>query len=112
MKKEDKLLQMFGKMIENAIENPELAPDKVVIISLSVEERNRILTPERIRLIRVIRNKKPKNVKGLASLVDRRVDAVSRDLRILNNYGFLEFLRNGKEKTPRIEKEILMIPLY
>ena len=106
-----KTLDLFGKMVEEFMKNPDLAPDKLVIISLSEEEKNRVLTPERIRLIRTIKNENPKNVKELAKLVNRRVDAVSRDLKILSFYGFLELLQVGKQKMPRIKKDILMIPL-
>lgn len=110
-KKHDKVIELFGNLIENAIKHPELTPDRVVIISLSEEEKNRILTPERLKLIRTIKKHNPKSVGKLAKLVDRRVDAVSRDLKILQNYGFLELLQIGKVKRPKIEKDILIIPL-
>jgi len=102
---------MFGKMVEEAIKNPESVPDKLVVISLSEEEKNRVLTPEKLRLIRIIKNGNPKNVKELAKLANRRVDAVSRDLKVLSFYGFLELVQIGKQKMPRIKKDILMIPL-
>jgi len=109
--KHKKIMKMFGKMVEEAIKNPESMPDKLVVISLSEEEKSRVLTHERIRLIRTIKNENPKNVKSLAKLVNRRVDAVSRDLKVLSFYGFLELLQVGKQKMPRIKKDILMIPL-
>lgn len=104
-----KIIKMFGKMVEEAIRNPESAPDKLVVISLTEEEKNRIITPERLRLIRIIKEKKPRSVSELAKLVGRRVDAVSRDLRILEFYDFLELLQSGKQKIPKMEKEALLI---
>jgi len=109
--KNKKMMKMFGKMVEEAIKNPESAPDKLVVISLSEEKKNRVLTPEKLRLIRIIKNGNPKNVKALAKLANRRVDAVSRDLKVLSFYGFLELLQVGKQKMPRIKKDVLMIPL-
>lgn len=107
----EKTLKLFGKMVEEAIKHPEIAPDKLVIISLSDEEKNRVLTPERLKLIRTIRNKEPKSVNELARLVGRRLDAVSRDLKILQFYGFLEFIRTGKKKIPKMEKDFILIPV-
>jgi predicted transcriptional regulator len=109
--KNKKIMEMFGKMVEEAIKNPESAPDKLVVISLSEEEKNRVLTPEKLRLIRIIKSGNPKNVKALAKLANRRVDAVSRDLKVLSFYGFLELLQVGKQKMPKIKKDVLMIPL-
>jgi len=107
----EKAIKMFGKMVEEAIKNPESAPDKVIVISLTDEEKNRILTPERLKLMRIIKEKKPKSVNELAKLVDRRMDAVSRDLKILKFYGFLELIQSGKQKIPKMKKETLLISL-
>lgn len=106
-----KIMKMFGKMVEDAIKNPESAPDKVIMISLTEEEKNRILTPERLRLIRTIKSKNPKSVSELAKSVGRRTDAVSRDLKTLEFYGFLELIQSGKQKIPKIEKEVLLMSL-
>ncbi len=107
----EKAIDVFGKMVEEFIKYPDLAPDRLVVISLSDEEKNRVLTPERLKLIRIIKNKKPEGVSELAKLVDRRMDAVSRDLKILKFYGFLDFVKTGKKKIPKIEKDVLIIPL-
>jgi len=107
----EKAIKMFGKMVEEAIKHPELAPERVIVISLTEEEKENILTPKRLELIRTIKKQKPKSVKELAEIVGRRVDAVSRDLKILENYGFLELLQVGKQKQPLIEKDALLIPL-
>lgn len=106
-----KELEKFGEMIEKAINYPDLTPDKLVIISLTEEGHRSILTPERIKLLLTIKHKRPKNVGELAEMVGRRKDAVSRDLNILKNYGFLELIQHGKEKRPIVEKEAIMMSL-
>lgn len=107
----DKTTQMFRRMIDFALENPELAPSRVLVISLSKKSLEKILTPSRIELVRTIKEKKPKSVGSLAKLTRRPIESVSRDLRILENYGLLTFSRAGRGKIPEIEKDVLMIPL-
>ncbi len=107
----DKTTQMFSRMIDFALEKPELAPSRVLIISLSKKSLEKILTPGRMDLVRTIKEKKPKSVGALAKLTKRPVESVSRDLKILENYGLLTFTRSGKRKIPTIEKDVLMIPL-
>lgn len=106
-----KELENFGKMVEKAIKYPDLTPDNLIIISLTEEEHKSILTSERIKLLLTIKHKKPKTVGELAEMIHRRKDAVSRDLSILKNYGFLELIQQGKNKKPVVKKEAIMIPL-
>lgn len=35
----EKAIKMFGKMVEEAIKNPESAPDKLVMISMTEKDR-------------------------------------------------------------------------
>ena len=102
---------MMRRMIDFALEKPELAPSRVLVISLGKKSLEKILTPSRMDLIRVVREKKPKSVGELAKLLNRPVESVSRDLRILENYGILTLVQMGKVKKPEIEKDVLMIPL-
>ncbi|MBI2543524.1 MAG: helix-turn-helix domain-containing protein [Candidatus Aenigmarchaeota archaeon] len=103
--------RMVSRMIDFALEKPEVAPSRVLVINLSKTALEKVLTPSRIDLIREIRERKPKSVSELAELVKRSVEAVSRDLNILENYGLLTLVKAGKIKKPEIEKDILMIPL-
>lgn len=106
-----KLDRMVNRMIDFALEKPELAPSRVLIINLSKKSLEKILTPCRMGLIRTIIGKKPKSVGALAKIVNRPVESVSRDLKILENYGLLAFVQSGRQKVPEIEKDVLMIPL-
>lgn len=107
----DKTDRMVSRMIDFALEKPELAPSRVLVINLSKTTLEKVLTPSRIDLIRKIREKKPKSIGELAGLVKRPVESVSRDVGILENYGLLALVKMGKLKKPEIEKDILMIPL-
>ncbi len=107
----DKVDSMVSRMIDFALEKPELSPSKILVISLSKKTSDKVFTPGRMDLVRTIKNDKPKSVSNLAKLVKRPIEAVSRDLRILENYGILEFVRSGKTKKPKIDKEMILIPL-
>ncbi|HLC77164.1 MAG TPA: hypothetical protein VJH04_03080 [archaeon] len=107
----NKIDKMVSRMIDFALENPELSPSKVLVINLGKNTLEKVLTPSRMNLIRTIRESNPKSVSNLARLVKRPIEAVSRDLSILENYGIMEFVRNGKTKKPKIENDMILIPL-
>jgi predicted transcriptional regulator len=103
--------KMVSRMIDFALEKPEIAPNRVLVINMSKQSLEKILTPSRMDLVRVIKEKKPESVGGLSKLVNRPLESVSRDLKILENYGLLSLTQVGKQKKPKIEKDILMVPL-
>ena len=107
----DRIDKMVSRMIDFALEKPEIAPSRILIISLSKKSLEKVLTPSRMNLVRAIRERKPKSVGELAKSVKRPLESVSRDLRILENYGLLSLTKFGKIKKPEIEKDVLMIPL-
>jgi predicted transcriptional regulator len=107
----DKIDSMMNKMIEALIKNPESAPKRVLVVSMSKKSLEKILTPARMEIIRTISGKKPSSVGELVKMVKRPKESVSRDLRTLENYGLLSFAQVGRVKTPRIDKDFLMIPL-
>jgi len=107
----DRIDRMVSRMIDFALEKPELAPSRMLIISLSKQSLEKVLTPSRMNLVRTIGEKKPKSVGELAKLVKRPIESVSRDLKILENYGVLSLVQVGRIKRPEIEKDVLMIPL-
>lgn len=107
----DKVTRLFSRMMDYALEKPEYAPNSMLIISLSKGGIGKVFTHARIELLNVIRRKKPKTVGELVRALNRPKESVSRDLRILSNYGFISFKKEGKRKTPKIEKEIVAMPL-
>lgn len=104
-------VKLFGKLLDFAVENPEVSPDKLIIMDLKKETFNKLFTPSRIDIIYAIKEIKPETVNELAKYLKRPLESVSRDLRILESYGILEFVRSGKTKKPKIEKEMILIPL-
>lgn len=107
----DKIDRMISRMIDYALERPEDAPSSVLVIDLSKGGVEKILTPARMELLSTIKEEKPKTVGELVRLLKRPKESVSRDLRILSNYGLLSFAKTGRQKAPKIDKEIVAVPL-
>lgn len=103
--------KMISKMLDYSLEHPEQAPSRVLVISMSKGALEKIVTPARMDLIRAISKKKPNSVGELVKIVKRPKESVSRDLRILENYGLLSLIHIGKTRRPKIDKDVLMIPL-
>ena len=90
---------------------PGKYPDNGLLLSLSDEEITRIFTKERLKLVRLIQDKKPKNATGLSELAERRLSAVIRDLKLLEQFHIVELQKKGKNIVPTVKKEILILPL-
>jgi predicted transcriptional regulator len=110
-KTKNKSIKIFKEMVELAIKYPEITPDKLVVISGTKENIEKILTGYRMNLIHMIKNSNPKTIGALSKMTGRPIESVSRDLRILNSYDIVKFEKHGREKKPIIEKDAIIIPL-
>lgn len=66
------------------------------LVFRNVEDLRKFLTPERIRILRLIRHERPKSVYALAKLAGRDRKSVTTDLSVLERMGLVEV-----EKTDR-----------
>lgn len=97
--------------IRESVRHPEKAPDNVLLLPLSKEELTQLFTKRRIELIEAIKNRGPSTMSGLAKLLKRGLPAIERDLKILEGLGLVRLEKKGREVTPVIEKEVLVLPL-
>ncbi|HLD58042.1 MAG TPA: hypothetical protein VI977_00160 [archaeon] len=91
--------------------DPGKYPDTGLLLSLSDDEITQIFTKERLKLIRLIQGKKPKNATKLSELAERQLSAVIRDLELLEQFQIVELQKKGKNLVPTVKKEILILPL-
>ncbi|HUB92604.1 MAG TPA: hypothetical protein VL945_01445 [Candidatus Saccharimonadales bacterium] len=105
----DKIDKMFIRMMDYALENQENTPKRVLVID--AVSLARALTPARAKLLQAIATYKPETVGALVALVKRPEEAVSRDMKILANYGMISFKYEGRQKMPMVEREIITMPL-
>jgi predicted transcriptional regulator len=69
----------------------------------SVEAARNLLTPERIRLLALIHERKPESIYQLAKMTNRDPKNVHEDIRLLERYGILKTrIRPGAQRTQRV----------
>ena len=107
----NKKFDMFIKFLERALDVPEIFPDEVIFLPLTDDEWKMIFTERRIELIKTITEKKPKSVNELAKLLKRHQEAISRDLKYLQNMGLIKIEQKGKNRFPMINKKLIVTPL-
>lgn len=73
--------------------------DKIVVESL--DELRKVLTKERIRLLHVIRTKKPKSVYDLSLMLERDRKAIITDIEILKRLGLVKIAKRRTMKRMR-----------
>lgn len=74
-----------------------------------------ILSNEKARLLHIIKAKKPNSIYELAKLLGRDFKAVRQDVKILEDFGFIELLasnKNGRERLkPVVDIDKLVISI-
>lgn len=67
----------------------------------TVEDMQKFLSPERIRLLRMVHERTPKSIYELAKLLGRDRKNVTEDIKMLEAVGLIErkAAKNGKEKV-------------
>ncbi len=101
------LNQLFERVRRGAIHEPE--PHK--IMARTAEDIGKILTCERLRMLKSIREKKPESISELARMLKRKESNVHNDLTFLEGIGLLE-IKEGKnriKKVPVVDYDALHI---
>ncbi len=101
------LNQLFERVKCGEINEPD--PHKIVV--RTAEDIGKILTRERLRLLKIIKEKKPDSISELARMLKRKESNVHNDLTFLEGIGLLE-LREGKNhvrKVPFVDYDALHI---
>ena len=107
----DDAVELFGHLLEGAMAHPDLAPDRLIVISLSQQNQHRILTKKRLELLRAMKTREIESISELAKAVGRSLESVSRDLRALQSAGLIEFRREGTTKRPILTKDLILMPI-
>jgi len=107
----DKIDRIMDRMIDYALERPKDAPSRILIVNFSKTGIDKILTPARAELLRIIIQKKPQTVGDLVKDSKRPKESVSRDLRALENYSLISSVKSGRKRRPKVEKDIIAMQL-
>ena len=77
---------------------------KTIIITPEVFAK--IFSPERIKLILRIKQKEQKNIYQLAKALNRKYEAVHRDIKLLEGFGIISVQEKDRERIPSVEEPI------
>lgn len=72
-------------------------------IMVKPETAQEVLTDERRRIIRALKERDYSSVRSLARELDRDKGAVSRDLGVLAGHDLVEFEEGGRGKAPQLK---------
>jgi len=92
----------LDKLFEDLRAGKPTGKRKSKIVARTPEDVSKILTNERIRLLQVIREKKPESISELARLLNRSQSNVSNDVKYLEGIGLLEL---EEKKDPVMHKK-------
>lgn len=96
---EEDLEQAFS-LARQLVEDPDAFPNEFVTFHLGDEIVLRILTEERLRLLRLLREEGPfESIADLARALDRDPSRVSRDLKWLSEARLVRLEKHGRSKT-------------
>lgn len=101
----DEMANEFKRAWKKADRGGPVPPAAETICFESAEEMQRFLSPERIRLIRAIHEKKPKSIIELAKLLGRDRKNVTEDVKMLESVGLIERKspKPGRSKKAKVE---------
>jgi len=82
----------------------------------NLEAMRKVLTEERLRILKVVKQRKPSSIYELAKALGRDVKNTFNDVQFLSEAGLIELkkTKNGREKTTPIvsyDKILLEIPV-
>lgn len=71
-----------------------------VILSFpTYQELGKVITGNRLELLKVVRESKPKSIQSLAKLLKRDVKNVFQDVKILSEFGLIELEEKGARRS-------------
>ena len=104
----EEVVEAFKKVERREFEEGE---EKIVVDSL--DTLRRVLTPERLRILHVIKTRKPESIYELAKILGRDRSSVMKDLEYLRLLGLVEFEELDRKKKPIVtyDEIIIAVPL-
>lgn len=81
--------------------------EKTIVVTPAIFAK--IFSPERLKLILKIKRNNVRNIYQLAKEVNRKYEAVYRDIKLLEGFGIIQLKDKDREKVPFM-KEPITIP--
>lgn len=95
----DELDEDLKKIDEGTFEGP-----KEFVSFSSLEQLRKFITPKRLQLLKIIKEKKPNSIYGLAKITNRPLKSINRDLDILKEIGLVELSKTTGKRNKVVPK--------
>ncbi|OPY64899.1 MAG: Helix-turn-helix domain protein [Syntrophorhabdaceae bacterium PtaU1.Bin034] len=93
------------------IERGETIQKSTGVYFTSLEAFRKVLTPKRLELLRVIKNKAPESLRELAEFAGRDVKNVSDDVKYLEQVGLIERRGTGRATKPTFDYDTIALEI-
>ena len=107
----EKNIENAFQVIHDAIKNPDKYGNDSIVLLLDDEDIAALFTKERLRLIRLIRERSFSSISELARKVRRDVSRVKKDLGLLEKHGIVHLTRDKNCVTVHTMTKGIYIPL-
>jgi len=92
------------ELLKGKVKIDKKRAEKTIIITPEVFAK--IFSPERLKLILKVKKDEIKNIYQLAKALDRKYEAVYRDIKLLEGFGIIKLKDKDREKVPFIDEPI------
>lgn len=96
----DDYMDDFVETYEKVRKREKVEPEEILSF-VNVDVMRQILTKQRLRLLRLVREKKPKTIYELAKIAQRPYVNVFQDVKKLKEMGLLELEEKRHASTPK-----------
>lgn len=106
----DRNIELAREITRDVAEDPEAFPEEFVVVPLDDEGISQLLTGERARILRTLRDEGPfGSIADLAEALDRDPTRVGRDLDLLESFGLVDLEEHGRSKCVRRSGRAILI---
>lgn len=103
----DDVLREAAETMKSVAEGKRVKPKGYRLFFTSPEALRQFLTPKRLELIRLIRERRPGSINELAAIARRDFKRVYEDIQSLAQAGLVDLASGkGRKKTPRVADEL------
>ena len=112
--KSDPVLFSEIKQVWNSLEKGEKVQKHKGIYFENLDTMRKVLTEERLRILKTIKTKNPQSIYELAKLIGRDIKNTFNDVQFLAQVGLIELkkAKDGREKTtPQVNYDQILLEI-